>query len=129
MVVWAFHSPGMWRRFSRLAHHSNKALSFTTKIPYLFIVFLCLVYFNTNMACAGESDPLDDQVIADCAAELYAVAEEAALIEKPLYICTEVPPQEAQHELQTVEITSQAAAKKAIEVHRQAFPHGGGWLR
>jgi D-tagatose-1,6-bisphosphate aldolase subunit GatZ/KbaZ len=92
------------------------------------------IHLDTSMACAGESDPLDDQVIADRAAELCAVAEQSASAEKPLYIIgTEVPPPGgAQHKLQTVEVTSEAAAKKAIEVHRKAFLSRGldsAWSR
>jgi D-tagatose-1,6-bisphosphate aldolase subunit GatZ/KbaZ len=92
------------------------------------------IHLDTSMACAGESDPLDDQVIADRSAELCAVAELSASAEKPLYIIgTEVPPPGgAQHELHTVEATSEAAAKMAIEVHRQAFLSrglGSAWSR
>jgi tagatose-1,6-bisphosphate aldolase non-catalytic subunit AgaZ/GatZ len=76
------------------------------------------------MACAGESDPLDDQVIADRAAELCGRGVGCLDGEATLYHGTEIPPPGAQHELQTVKITSQAEAKKAIGVHCQAFPKG-----
>lgn len=92
------------------------------------------IHLDTSMACAGESDPLSDQVIAARAAELCAIAEQVAPAEKPLYIIgTEVPPPGgAQHELRTVEVTSQTAAKGAIEIHRQAFLSSGldsAWSR
>ncbi len=92
------------------------------------------IHLDTSMSCAGESDLLDARVIADRVAELCAVAELAASAEKPLYVIgTEVPPPGgAQHELETVEVSSHAAAKNAIEVHRQAFLAmglGSAWSR
>ncbi len=122
--------PNPWRHLS-----SSEAMQQAAETVRQYVAAgYCKIHLDTSMACAGESDPLTDQVIADRAAELCAVAEKAALEEKPLYVIgTEVPPPGgAQHELQTVEVTSQAAAKRAIQVHRQAFVSRGldsAWSR
>jgi D-tagatose-1,6-bisphosphate aldolase subunit GatZ/KbaZ len=92
------------------------------------------IHLDTSMACAGEVEPLDEAVIAARAAELCAVAERGNANPAPLYIIgTEVPPPGgAQHELQAIELTSPEAARRAIEVHRQAFLDKGleqAWSR
>lgn len=92
------------------------------------------IHLDASMACAGETSPLDDEVIADHAAELCVVAEDAFSRQPPVYVIgTEVPPPGgAQHELKSVEPTSQSAARRSIEVHRKAFLSRGlesAWAR
>lgn len=92
------------------------------------------IHLDASMACAGESGPLNDGVIAERAADLCATAESAAGPEKPLYVIgTEVPPPGgAQHELDVVEPTTESAARRSIEVHRRAFLSRGldsAWSR
>lgn len=81
------------------------------------------IHLDTSMACAGDPEPLDEAVIAERAAELCAIAEQVNAIPAPLYVIgTEVPiPGGATHELQSIEVTSPEAARRAINIHRQAF--------
>lgn len=81
------------------------------------------IHLDTSMPCVRESSPLDDEVIADRAADLCAIAEGAAKGQSPVYVIgTEVPPPGgAQHELKSVEPTTESAARRSIEVHRNAF--------
>lgn len=94
----------------------------------------CKIHLDTSMACADDPEPLGDEVIAARAAELCLIAEHVDSDTAPLYVIgTEVPPPGgAQHELHSAEVTSLNAARRAIEVHRQAFLAAGldsAWSR
>jgi D-tagatose-1,6-bisphosphate aldolase subunit GatZ/KbaZ len=84
------------------------------------------IHLDASMGCAGEPAALDDTTVAERAAALCAVAEQAAMkagVPPPVYILgTEVPvPGGADHALSTVEPTAAEAARETIAVHRAAF--------
>lgn len=85
------------------------------------------IHLDTSMSCGGDAERLSDDVVAERAARLCAVAEEAASCNpanrKPMYIIgTEVPvPGGAAEELETVEVTHASAAMDTVAVHRDAW--------
>jgi D-tagatose-1,6-bisphosphate aldolase subunit GatZ/KbaZ len=85
------------------------------------------IHLDASMACAGESSPLADDVIAVRAARLCKAAESAAGEEKPVYVVgTEVPtPGGAHEELNSVAVTTTVSASAAVESHRRAFAAHG----
>jgi D-tagatose-1,6-bisphosphate aldolase subunit GatZ/KbaZ len=93
------------------------------------------IHLDTSMRCADDpgnpTTPFDDEVVAERAARLCAVAEESFLERmggfSPLYVIgTEVPiPGGAQEELEELQATSAEAAARTIEVTRQAFMQKG----
>ncbi|HOM99708.1 MAG TPA: D-tagatose-bisphosphate aldolase, class II, non-catalytic subunit [Acidobacteriota bacterium] len=94
------------------------------------------IHLDTSMHCADDGgnrrEPLDDQVVADRAARLCEVAEatynaSARTRERPVYVIgTEVPtPGGAREELMGLVPTSCQAARRTIDVHREAFKARG----
>ncbi|WFR98514.1 D-tagatose-bisphosphate aldolase, class II, non-catalytic subunit [Rhizobium tumorigenes] len=88
------------------------------------------IHLDTSMACAGEPASLGDRIIAERAARLAAVAEQAARangLAPPVYVLgTEVPiPGGADHALDTVAPTSASDARSTIEIHREVFERAG----
>jgi len=85
------------------------------------------IHLDCSMSCAGDSQPLSDEVVAQRAARLCKVAEQSwkkAGGEAPVYIIgTEVPvPGGAKESLSAgVEVTKPEAAEKTISVHQKAF--------
>ena len=82
------------------------------------------IHLDCSMGCAGEPEALADEVTAERAARLAAVAEKFG---KPAYVIgTEVPvPGGALHHVDTLEVTSPSAARQTVEVHRAAFTKAG----
>jgi D-tagatose-1,6-bisphosphate aldolase subunit GatZ/KbaZ len=96
------------------------------------------IHLDCSMACADDTLPLSDEVVAERAARMLAVAErtaaEAGLAHRPVYVIgTEVPvPGGAHEELGELRATSPDAARATIAAHRRAFAeHGvlGAWDR
>lgn len=95
------------------------------------------IHLDCSMSCAGDPRPLSDRQVAERAAALCAVAEQswrAAGGEPPVYIIgTEVPvPGGAHEDLETLAVTSPAAAAVTLDVHRAAFAARGlqeAWSR
>jgi D-tagatose-1,6-bisphosphate aldolase subunit GatZ/KbaZ len=92
------------------------------------------LHLDASMRCADDPDVLTDEVIAKRAASLCAAAEAAAVGTKPVYVIgTEVPvPGGAAESLATVEVTRADAARRTIDVHREAFAAAGltdAWSR
>jgi D-tagatose-1,6-bisphosphate aldolase subunit GatZ/KbaZ len=96
------------------------------------------IHLDTSMSCEGDTPRLSDDVVAERAARLCAVAETAAdrdgNIKRPVYIIgTEVPvPGGAAEELETVEVTCASAALDTVAVHRDAWRKRGldaAWKR
>ncbi|CAB3789730.1 D-tagatose-bisphosphate aldolase, class II, non-catalytic subunit [Pararobbsia alpina] len=96
------------------------------------------IHLDTSMSCAGDPARLSDDVVAERASRLCAIAELAAeregRSEKPVYIIgTEVPvPGGAAEELDTVEVTASNAALDTVAVHRIAWRGRGlddAWQR
>ncbi|MDT0415066.1 D-tagatose-bisphosphate aldolase, class II, non-catalytic subunit [Streptomyces sp. DSM 41982] len=87
------------------------------------------IHLDCSFACAGESLPLPDAVVARRAVRLVRVAEEAAGAEagRMRYVIgTEVPvPGGADHALDGVPPTPAPAAGKTLETHRAAFAAAG----
>lgn len=89
------------------------------------------IHLDCSMACADDAVPLRDEVVAERAARMLAVAEqtaaEAGLAHRPVYVIgTEVPvPGGAHEELGELSATSPDAARATIAAHRQAFEDHG----
>jgi D-tagatose-1,6-bisphosphate aldolase subunit GatZ/KbaZ len=89
------------------------------------------VHLDCSMACAGETDPLTDEVVAERAARLVHVAEQAALgahasRELRYVIGTEVPvPGGAREAIDTLAPTSSEAAEATLAAHQHAFARAG----
>jgi D-tagatose-1,6-bisphosphate aldolase subunit GatZ/KbaZ len=83
------------------------------------------IHLDTSMRCADDPEYLDDATIAERAASLCEAAERAAeaLNVKPVYIIgTEVPPPGgATHQLQRIDVTTDAAAERTWKIHQDAF--------
>jgi len=86
------------------------------------------IHLDASMRCADDPTVLSDAEIAERAARLCEVAEDAAAHSsiRPVYIVgTEVPiPGGAQGELE-IDVTSIANVQKTLEVHRYAFERHG----
>jgi D-tagatose-1,6-bisphosphate aldolase subunit GatZ/KbaZ len=88
------------------------------------------IHLDCSMSCAGDPVPLSDEIVAQRAARLCAVAERAwkrAGGEAPVYVVgTEVPvPGGAHEDLQTLSVTTPVAAAVTIAAHRAAFADEG----
>lgn len=88
------------------------------------------IHLDCSMACAGDTEPLAEAMIADRAARLCAVAERAWREvggEPPVYVIgTEVPvPGGATESLQELAVTSPQAVSETIGAHKEAFAKAG----
>lgn len=89
------------------------------------------IHLDCSMACADDTLPLPDEVVAERAARMLAVAEktaaEAGLPQRPVYVIgTEVPvPGGAHEELGELTATSPAGARATLAAHRRAFEEHG----
>ncbi|CAK7192869.1 D-tagatose-1,6-bisphosphate aldolase subunit KbaZ [Commensalibacter sp. Nvir] len=93
------------------------------------------IHLDASMSCLGDQEPLTDETIADRAAELCKVAEEAALKvgSSPLYIIgTEVPVPggevsrgEKTSLKDRIVVTQKDAVKKTLSAHCSAFEKYG----
>lgn len=84
------------------------------------------IHLDCSMSCAGDPGVLKDAVVAARAARLCRVAEQAwhdSGGEAPVYVIgTEVPvPGGAAEELGTLAVTTPAAVKATLEIHRRGF--------
>ena len=95
------------------------------------------IHLDCSMACAGDADPLPEEMVADRAARLCAIAEQVARKaggELPVYVIgTEVPtPGGATEDLHALAVTRPQAAAATIAAHRDAFRRAGldgAWTR
>lgn len=96
------------------------------------------IHLDCSMPCADDATPLADEVIAERAAFLCSVAEEAAMNKfgdsDIIYIIgTEVPPPGgADHAIDSIEVTNPNDAKQTLLQHKYAFNHLGltdAWAR
>ena len=89
------------------------------------------IHLDCSMACAGDSLPLDDAVIAGRAAFLCAQAETTAQqcfgMSDIVYIVgTEVPPPGGADEaITSLEVTDPAHARQTLQTHHAAFEAAG----
>ena len=85
------------------------------------------IHLDASMSCAGDPSKLPDEIVAERAATLCAVAETAASRARqplPVYVIgTEVPaPGGASHELNAVTVTTRQSVEQTLTVHRDTFP-------
>jgi D-tagatose-1,6-bisphosphate aldolase subunit GatZ/KbaZ len=89
------------------------------------------IHLDCSMSCAGDPSPLTDDIVAQRAARLAAVAEDTAIHERGvsdlLYVVgTEVPVPGGAHEsIDALEPTSASAARATIDCHRKVFGDAG----
>lgn len=89
------------------------------------------IHLDCSMACAGDEEPLTDEVVARRAARLARVAEDTAeaidTTEPPVYVIgTEVPvPGGAHEQIDSLTPTSLDAARATLAAHRAAFEAAG----
>lgn len=85
------------------------------------------IHLDCSMSCAGDPQPLSDEIVAGRAARLAKVCEQTSQEHfgqrNLVYVIgTEVPvPGGAQESLDELQVTEVAAARATIEAHRQAF--------
>ncbi len=94
------------------------------------------IHLDASMACGGDAEPLEDEVVAERATELCAAAEAAIPDQSapPVYIIgTEVPvPGGAQEDLHELAATRTEDLDQTIETHRRKFAERGleqAWQR
>lgn len=85
------------------------------------------IHLDASMSCAGDHEPLAGETVAERAAALCAIAENAADGRKPVYVIgTEVPvPGGATESLNELAVTSREAAAETLAVHRRVFEKAG----
>jgi D-tagatose-1,6-bisphosphate aldolase subunit GatZ/KbaZ len=85
------------------------------------------IHLDASMACAGERAPLPDDVVAERAARLCRVAEDANCGRQRFYVIgTEVPiPGGAFESLEELSVTSYEDAARTLEIHRRTFAEAG----
>jgi len=89
------------------------------------------IHLDCSMACAGDTVPLTDEVVAARAALLARAAEDAALAafdrsEVVYVVGTEVPvPGGAHEEIDELRPTAPEAARATLRAHREAFAAAG----
>ena len=92
------------------------------------------IHLDCSMACADDTEPLDDEVVAERAATLAARAEQEASGDEIVYVVgTEVPVPGGAHEaLGELTPTSAGAARDTLAAHEDAFHAkglAGAWDR
>ena len=85
------------------------------------------LHLDASMSCLGDPNPLPDATIAARAARLAAVAEAHATSLAPVYVIgTEVPvPGGALVAVEHLTLTTAAAARDTVAIHRTAFAREG----
>ena len=81
------------------------------------------IHLDCSMPCADDTEPLDDEVVAERAATLAARAEQEASGDEIVYVVgTEVPVPGGAHEaLGKLTPTSAEAARATLAAHEEAF--------
>ncbi len=117
--------PNPWRRETASAAMAKAEIMVAEYVRAGFTK----IHLDASMACADDPSALDDAIVAQRAARLAKIAEQAAreVGTKPLYVLgTEVPvPGGADHALDVVEPTGAEAATATIETHREIFVREG----
>jgi D-tagatose-1,6-bisphosphate aldolase subunit GatZ/KbaZ len=88
------------------------------------------IHLDCSMSCADDPTPLPERTIAERAARLCRVAEDAYTGEPadaPVYVIgTEVPvPGGAAEDLETLAVTTPEAAIATLDMHRELFAEAG----
>ncbi len=81
------------------------------------------LHLDASMSCEDDPTPLPDAIIAARSARLAAMTEQHAQGEPPVYVIgTEVPiPGGALETVEHLVLTTPAAARETVEIHRTAF--------
>jgi len=85
------------------------------------------IHLDTSMSCVDDPLCLPDEIVATRAADLCAIAEKTAIetfgkSDLVFVVGTEVPPPGgADHEIETLELTSAQRVKQTNELYRVAF--------
>ncbi|MCV6603818.1 MAG: D-tagatose-bisphosphate aldolase, class II, non-catalytic subunit [Porticoccaceae bacterium] len=96
------------------------------------------IHLDTSMGCADDVEPLSDEIVAERAARLCAVAEKTAQdtfgsTELVYVVGTEVPPPGgATEEIEGLQVTPVNEVRQTVAVHKAAFEAQGleaAWQR
>ncbi|HGJ5868807.1 D-tagatose-bisphosphate aldolase, class II, non-catalytic subunit [Arsenophonus nasoniae] len=118
--------PNVWQKLS--AEH---AMTFSETLIYDYVkAGFRKIHLDCSMACADDATPLTDDIVAQRAARLCAVAERSWREnggEAPVYVIgTEVPiPGGVKSALAKIQITSAQAAAKTLNIHQNAWHNIG----
>ena len=85
------------------------------------------IHLDASMPCSDDKAPLSDQVMAERAARLCRIAEDASCGQQRFYVIgTEVPkPGGAVESLEELAVTSYEDAARTLEIHRKVFIDAG----
>jgi len=119
--------PNTWRY-----HESGPAMAKADDLVRAYVAAgYAKIHLDCSVACAGEDSPLTDAVVAQRAARLARVAEEAAVAtfghsDLVYVVGTEVPVPGGAHEaIHELTPTSAEAARATLAAHREAFSSAG----
>jgi D-tagatose-1,6-bisphosphate aldolase subunit GatZ/KbaZ len=111
--------PNRWRRLP-----AEEAMGHAGDLVALYVASgFTKIHLDCSMACVDDTEPLDDEVVAQRAATLAARAEQEASAENLVYVVgTEVPvPGGAHDALGKLTPTSASAARATLAAHEDAF--------
>jgi D-tagatose-1,6-bisphosphate aldolase subunit GatZ/KbaZ len=118
--------PNRWRE-----RPAEEAMSYAGDLVASYVAAgFTKLHLDCSMACADDTDPLDDSVVARRAATLASRAEQEASTDartNPVYVVgTEVPVPGGAHEvLEELTPTSADAARATLAAHENAFRREG----
>jgi D-tagatose-1,6-bisphosphate aldolase subunit GatZ/KbaZ len=117
--------PNRWRHL-----HPDEAMQFADELVEAYVrAGFTKIHLDCSFSCAGDPQPLTDELVATRSARLIATAERCADegAERLTYVIgTEVPVPGGAHEtLEGVPPTSAEAARTTLETHRSAFEQAG----
>jgi D-tagatose-1,6-bisphosphate aldolase subunit GatZ/KbaZ len=117
--------PNRWRHL-----HPDEAMQFADELVQAYVrAGFTKIHLDCSFPCAGDPQPLTDELVATRSARLIATAERCANeeAERLTYVIgTEVPVPGGAHEtLEGVPPTSAEAARTTLQTHRRAFEEAG----
>lgn len=118
--------PNVWQE-----HSAEQAMTFSETLIYDYVkAGFRKIHLDCSMPCADDVAPLTDEIVAQRAARLCAVAERSWREnggEAPVYVIgTEVPtPGGIKSALTQVQITSAKAAATTLNIHQNAWHNAG----
>jgi D-tagatose-1,6-bisphosphate aldolase subunit GatZ/KbaZ len=117
--------PNRWRHLP-----PEEAMQFADELVEAYVAAgFTKIHLDCSFSCAGDPQPLTDELVAERSARLIATAERCAAERAELLtyvIGTEVPVPGGAHEtLEGVPPTSSQAARATLQAHRAAFEAAG----
>lgn len=117
--------PNRWRHLP-----PDEAMQFADELVAAYVTAgFTKIHLDCSFSCAGDPQPLTDELVAQRSARLIATAERCAEqgAERLTYVIgTEVPVPGGAHEtLEGVPPTSAQAARTTLQTHRDAFEAAG----